>query len=74
MKIGDADFLLPESSELIMVDTLGTENRNRTRFSGCRQYAGESVVSFGDPPPNLDSLPVAPNYRSMDVPPGLRIE
>ena len=74
IKIGDADFLLPESSELVMIDASGTVNRNRTHFSGCRQYAGESVVSFSDPPPNLDSLPVAPTVRSIDLPLDVRIQ
>jgi len=51
VRIGEADFLLPRSSELVMVDLNGSESRNRTHFSGCRQYTGESVVSFAEPPP-----------------------
>lgn len=49
VRIGDADFLLPLRSELRITDVGGTENRNRTRFTGCRQYLGESKLSFADP-------------------------
>jgi hypothetical protein len=49
MRIGDSSFLLPQSSELSMVDEAGNENRNRTRFDQCRQYLGESVVTFAEP-------------------------
>jgi hypothetical protein len=49
-KIGDSEFLLPAASELIMVDLSGNENRNRTIFTGCRQYTGESVLTFAEAP------------------------
>jgi hypothetical protein len=44
--IGDHEFLLPRGSELRMVDLHGNTSLNRVKFSGCRQYFGESVVSF----------------------------
>ncbi len=50
ISIGGSSFLLPRSSELTMVDLTGRETRNRTRFSNCRQYAGQSSVSFSDMP------------------------
>jgi hypothetical protein len=50
--IGGSDFLLPLDAEMLMVDLSGSENRNRTRFHACRQYAGQSVLSFADPPPD----------------------
>jgi hypothetical protein len=46
MRIGDSDFLLPVSSELWMVEVNGREDRNLTRFQACKQYSGESTVSF----------------------------
>ena len=51
VRIGPGDFLLPSGSELAMVDLDGNESRNRVTFSSCRQYSGESVLSFNDPPP-----------------------
>ena len=56
MPIGESEFLLPQASELVMTGFDGSESRNRTRFSNCRQYLGESALSFADPP----DLPVAP--------------
>jgi hypothetical protein len=56
-RIGGADFLLPRSSELFLVDSAGNESRNRTRFEQCRQYLGESVVSFADPAPAAEESP-----------------
>jgi hypothetical protein len=48
--IGRADFLLPRSSEMIVIALNGIESRNRTLFHGCRQYAGESVLTFDEAP------------------------
>ena len=49
-RIGGGDFLLPQSSELTMVAINGLESRNRVHFASCRQYSGESVLSFADAP------------------------
>jgi hypothetical protein len=67
IRIGQSDFLLPLSSELSMVDRTGVTNRNRSRFTSCRQYTGESVISFADPA----SLPEAPKApEALRVPAG----
>ncbi len=49
--IGGTQFLLPLQSDLTMVDTEGGESRNHVRFSSCRQFSGESVLTFDDPTP-----------------------
>jgi len=55
--IGGSEALLPRRAELVMTETLGRQNLNRTEFTNCRQYVGESVVLFVDskvsyePPP-----------------------
>jgi hypothetical protein len=67
--IGESDFLLPQSSELVMIDMAGGESRNRTAFSGCRQYAGESVLSFAEPPPETPKA-VLPVIELITLPPG----
>lgn len=46
--IGGTDFLLPKSAELRMTDYAG-EWRNAITLSSCRQYLGESKLSFTDP-------------------------
>ncbi|MBI3684620.1 MAG: hypothetical protein HY235_29975 [Acidobacteria bacterium] len=48
--MGDRDFLLPYSSELVLTDLRGNESRNITRFNNCRQFSGESVLSFDEAP------------------------
>ena len=48
LRIGTGDFLLPAESLLDMTDSYGIESVNHTRFSDCRQYAGESTLKFDD--------------------------
>jgi hypothetical protein len=50
-RIGDGDFLLPEFSEIVLVDVDGQESRNRLKFAACHQFTGESVLTFGEPGP-----------------------
>lgn len=49
--IGGAKFLLPVRSDMEMIDSDGTVSSNRTAFSGCRQYSGESRLIFEDVDP-----------------------
>ena len=71
-RIGDADFLLPASSDLVMTDVNGAEHRNRTRFSACRQYAGESVISFAEAP--VETPVPARAATPLELPAGLDVE
>lgn len=49
VRIGGAEFVLPAGSELLLRDADGSERRNVTSFNRCRQYTGESVLSFAEP-------------------------
>jgi hypothetical protein len=49
VKIGAGEFILPEVSTMDVLYNTGDEARNETRFSGCREYVGESTISFDDP-------------------------
>lgn len=71
IQLGDEAYLLPSKSELVITDTGGTESQNRIAFSGCRQYTGESTISFDDPAPTEK---VADVVRTIDVPPGLTLD
>ncbi|HEY6340105.1 MAG TPA: hypothetical protein VIY49_01325 [Bryobacteraceae bacterium] len=51
VRIGEGDFLLPESSEVVLVDLNDHQDRNQLRFTACRQYTGQSKLSFGDVDP-----------------------
>ena len=68
--IGDGDFLLPESSEVVLVGVDGQESRNRLRFTACHQFAGQSVLSFDDPA----AAPTAPAAKlELELPRGLDV-
>ena len=49
MKIGTSEALLPHRSEIQITDNKGNVGINRTRLSRCKQYSGESTLSFADP-------------------------
>ena len=70
--IGERDFLLPESSIMTITDLEGNESRNRTAFSQCRQYSGQSTISFADPPPQ--GTPAEPVPVPVDLPEGLLLD
>jgi hypothetical protein len=70
--IGGAGFLLPQWSELLMIDREGNQSRNLTRLSECRQYAGESVLRFGDPIP--DAASPSARAKLIQLPAGLKVE
>jgi hypothetical protein len=72
-RIGEGDFLLPAQSELTMVGVQGGEEQNRVKFTSCRQFSGESVVTFEDPPAGkADGAPIP--TRQFDLPEGLTVE
>jgi hypothetical protein len=71
VKLGEEAFLLPARSELSLSDIGGVQHRNRTNFSSCRQYTGESTISFDDLP---RAEAVREPERSLVVPLHLRLE
>ncbi len=48
VKIGDGDFRLPRVSTMEGLYRNGTTSLNETHYSSCREYVGESSISFGD--------------------------
>jgi hypothetical protein len=70
-RIAGADFLLPDSAEITMTSLDGRASMNRTTFSGCRQYAGESTVTFNEP---AAVTPGAPRPVEWKLPAGLEIQ
>jgi hypothetical protein len=67
--IGDREFLLVSSSELQMTDLAGGENRNRVRFAACRQFSGESMLTFDEAPKAAEKAPMP--VEEIALPPGL---
>jgi hypothetical protein len=72
VRISGETFSLPASSELYMTDMRGGVSHNRTVFSSCRQYTGESVLMFDDPA-NVgpDSRPAV---RDVEIPPNISLD
>ena len=73
VRIGEKEFVLPAASELLLRDADGSEYRNRTSFSRCRQYTGESVLSFAGPLEEIAPGGGAPALRRAALPPGLTV-
>lgn len=46
MRIGEQDVLMPQQAELSTTTLEGAESRNHTEYSNCRQYAGQSTITF----------------------------
>jgi hypothetical protein len=68
-QIGNGDFLLPESSEIVLVDVNGVESRNRLKFTGCHQFTGQSVLKFEEPDPAGAFEPA--QKAELELPPNL---
>ena len=59
--INGAELLLPAVARLAIVDTDGSEKVNRTVFSNCHEFLGQSRVSF-------DDLTGAPPIKTREPP------
>ncbi|MBM3759613.1 MAG: hypothetical protein FJW36_05135 [Acidobacteria bacterium] len=59
LKIGSTDALLPLRSVIRLIDDTGRLAINRTRLSRCKQYSGESTLSFEDVSDSTASGPKA---------------
>ncbi len=69
VQIGGSEFLLPSASDLTMLNWDGAEFRNQVHFSSCRQFSGESVLSFGDAPASSADAPA--RVEDIELPPDL---
>jgi hypothetical protein len=48
MRIGEAEELLPQSGDMLMLRETGELHDNRFDFTHCREYQAESAISFDD--------------------------
>jgi hypothetical protein len=49
VRLNNAEFLLPQNASLQLHYDSGRESENKTVFSGCHEFLGESTVSFDAP-------------------------
>jgi hypothetical protein len=47
VRIGESDFLLPQTADLRTAGADGEESRNLVEFTHCRKFSAESTVEFG---------------------------
>ena len=70
-RLGSSDALLPRSAQSVLAEPSGSQSRNTIEFSHCRQYLGESVITYGEPVP--ESPTAKPNVTGTQLPAGLRL-
>jgi hypothetical protein len=62
MRIRDSDFLLPRDSQVAAFDSAGNYSLNMTSLENCREFAGQSVVTFGTPVDSNSAERQAPEH------------
>ena len=72
VKIGGESYRLPVRSMESTLTFSGHVSRNEGRFTGCRQFVGESKLSFGDPPP--EETPAPQTASEIELPEGLSLQ
>lgn len=68
VRIGSADFMLPEVTRLHMLYAGGSEARNETRYQSCHEFMGESTLLFDEPSATPDR---AVKKEPVEIPAGL---
>ena len=73
-RVQDTDFLLPAETSMSVVRRDAVESRNRTVYTGCHEFLGQSTLRFEPPPedagrPQRKGAPARPDGR---LPAGLR--
>ena len=48
--MNNLDFLLPSEATTVVINSNGYQSTNRTVFSSCHQFLGESKLVFDDAP------------------------
>ena len=72
VKIGGESYRLPVRTDETTTTFAEHVSRNEGRFTGCRQFVGESKLSFGDPPPEEAPAPVVDT--DVTLPEGLSLQ
>jgi hypothetical protein len=65
-RMSGVNVLLPSEANVRMLANNGRESHNRTVFSGCHQFLGESKLIFDDPPASAQT-PASASAKSKTV-------
>jgi hypothetical protein len=68
-RIGDAEFVVPQSTDLVMLPEDGMQARNFSRFADYHKFAGTSTVNFGAAQGAESKEPARPAAK-VGLPPG----
>jgi hypothetical protein len=71
MRIHTTEVWLPQTAEVLLVQTSGQQNLNRIEFSHCRQYVGQSIISFPAAEPSPGEPAPVRAVTMFEVPAGL---
>jgi hypothetical protein len=69
IRLGSQELLIPQSSELIVIETDGQQRRNIIEFSHCREFTAQTSVNFNEPAKITDN-PAIP-VMEVSLPAGL---
>ena len=72
VRMNSVDFLLPSEANMRIVEPDGGISRNRSQFSGCHEFLGESTLIFDDRTTSNTPVSVAP-VKAIHLPPGLKV-
>lgn len=77
--LGGSEAWMPQSADMVMSYASGKQDNNRTVYTQCRQFVGESSLSFNadsSAAPSAGSPKVAseaPRVSEVQLPPGLNV-
>jgi hypothetical protein len=71
VRLNNSEFLLPKEVRLNVSKMDGSELENRTVFSGCHEFLGESSLSFGDATQIEQVAAQKAGLPALALPPGL---
>ena len=66
VRLNGTEFLLPNAVRLQIVYADGGESENRTLFSGCHEFLGQSSLNFDAPPPTERATAQKPVPKALD--------
>ncbi len=73
--LSSSEVWMPQSADLLLTYLSGKQDNNRTIYTQCREYVGESSLNFG-PESSQDAVPLAADSSrivEVHLPPGLRV-
>jgi hypothetical protein len=70
VQLGNGDYMLPKNTIERFIEREGSESENQVTFAACREFRGESTLSFGERPRRGEEEAAPP---TQPLPPGLPV-